>query len=471
MTRKNIDQLIEEMTIEEKADICTGDSFWTTKAFKKLGIPSMRMADGPHGIRKNLIKIDEMGFFGGVKLICFPTEAAWASSWNTEMVKEIGLALGEECESEKIDMILGPGINIKRHPLCGRNFEYISEDPYLTAVLGAAWVRGVQWTGIGSCIKHFVANNSEFERTTMNVKVDERALREIYMYAFEYIVKSEKPWAVMSAYNRLNGAYCSESKYLLTEILRNEWKYRGLVVSDWGAVDDITKAIDAGLNLEMPTTFEVSKNKIIRAVECGELSEYTLNKSVKYLLKTVLKSSINRGKIKIDKEAHHLQARKLARECIVLLKNEEKILPLDPEKKERIAVIGEMGKKPRYQGSGSSRVRPYYLENSFKELVDAVGRKKTITYSRGYDLDSDEIKEHLIEEAIQVAKSSDKVLLFVGLPDSHESESFDRETIDMPKNHLYLIDKVAEVNPNVVVILSNGSVVNMNPWHGKVRVY
>jgi len=469
MSEKNLDSLVAKMTLEEKASLCSGHSFWTTKAFKRYGIPSIRMSDGPHGIRRSVVPKDEVGFFGSVKEICFPTASAWASSWNVDLIEKMGMALGEECQAEGIDMLLGPGVNIMRTPLCGRNFEYISEDPYLTALLGAAWVKGLQWTGIGACVKHFTANNTEFERMTLSSEMDERTLREIYLFAFEYIVKNEKPWAIMSAYNRLNGVYCSENKYLLTDILRKEWGFNGIVISDWGAVDNRLEALKAGLNLEMPTSFGVTNRQIVEAVESGKLNEKILDESVKSILRVIIKGSIKKNKIKYNKDLHHKLARAVARESIVLLKNVDHILPLDKEKLNSVAVIGAMAKHPRYQGNGSSKVRPTWVEKAYDEIVQILGDKKKIKYAKGYSLDHDEPKLSLVEEAMNTAAEAEVAIVFAGLPDQHESESYDREHMNMPENHVKLIEAVAQVQKNVIVVLSNGSAVSMKPWDENVK--
>ncbi|MDF2788121.1 MAG: glycosyl hydrolase [Neobacillus sp.] len=464
--KRNIKQLIEEMTLEEKASLCSGLDFWHLKGIERLGIPSLMVTDGPHGLRKQSLSADHLGIYDSVPSTCFPSAVALASTWNTSLIEKVGVALGEECQAEDIAVLLGPGANIKRSPLCGRNFEYFSEDPYLSSELAASHIQGVQSQGVGTSLKHFAANNQEHRRMSVDAIVDERALREIYLASFENAVKKAQPWTVMCSYNKVNGEYAAENKTLLTDILREEWGFEGFVVSDWGAVNERVNGLEAGLELEMPPSHGLGDNKIIRAVQNAELSVDTLDRAVERLLKIIFKVVENKKEnATYDKEAHHQLAREVARESMVLLKNEDGILPL--KKEGTIAVIGEFAKTPRYQGGGSSHVNPTRLENIFDE-IQKVASTSTVVYAQGYDLKRDEIDEKLLAEAREAAIQSDVAVLFVGLPDRYESEGYDREHLRIPANHQILIEAVAEVQPNVVVVLSNGAPVEM-PWLSKAK--
>lgn len=462
MTR-DIKTIISQMTLEEKASLCSGKDWWNTKAIKRLGIPSIRMSDGAHGIRKQIGD----KFFESVPSICFPTGSALAASWDRKLLEKVGSALGEECQAENISIILAPSINIKRSPLCGRNFEYYSEDPYLSSELAASYIKGVQSQGVGTSIKHYAMNNQEERRLTVDVKVDERTIREIYLANFEVAVKQSQPWTVMCAYNKVNGKYCSENKYLLTDILRKEWGFEGFVVSDWGAVNERVDGLDAGLELEMPLSYGIGEKKIIEAIRSGKLKERILNRAVERLLKIIFKAADNKKKdATYDRELHHQLAREVARECMVLLKNKDNILPI---KREGIlAVIGAFAKNPKYQGGGSSNVNPTRIENAYDEIKKIAGDSIEILYTEGYRMDSDMMDRDLISEAIKKAKQSDIAVIFAGLPDKYESEGYDRENMNMPKNHTRLIEAIAEVNDNIVVVLSNGSPIEM-PWISKVK--
>ncbi len=462
MTR-DIKTIISQMTLEEKASLCSGKDWWNTKAIKRLGIPSIRMSDGAHGIRKQIGD----KFFESAPSICFPTGSALAASWDRKLLEKVGSALGEECQAENISIILAPSINIKRSPLCGRNFEYYSEDPYLSSELAASYIKGVQSQGVGTSIKHYAMNNQEERRLTVDVKVDERTIREIYLANFEVAVKQSQPWTVMCAYNKVNGKYCSENKYLLTDILRKEWGFEGFVVSDWGAVNERVDGLDAGLELEMPLSYGIGEKKIIEAIRSGKLKERILNRAVERLLKIIFKAADNKKKdATYDRELHHQLAREVARECMVLLKNKDNILPI---KREGIlAVIGAFAKNPKYQGGGSSNVNPTRIENAYDEIKKIAGDSIEILYTEGYRMDSDMMDRDLISEAIKKAKQSDIAVIFAGLPDKYESEGYDRENMNMPKNHTRLIEAIAEVNDNIVVVLSNGSPIEM-PWISKVK--
>ncbi|MEG0308001.1 MAG: glycoside hydrolase family 3 C-terminal domain-containing protein [Clostridium sp.] len=455
----NIKELIKEMTIEEKASLCSGLNFWNTKSVERLNIPSIMMTDGPHGLRKQAAASDHLGLNESVKATCFPTASALACSWNRDLVKDLGVALGEECQAEDVSIILGPGVNIKRSPLCGRNFEYYSEDPYLSSQLAKNQIQGTQSQGVGTSIKHFAANNQEHRRMTIDTIIDERALREIYLASFETAIREAKPWTVMCSYNKLDGEFCSENYRLLTEILRNQWGYEGFVVSDWGAVNDRDKALYAGLELQMPADGGVGDAIIVEAIKKGTLSETVLDTAVERLLNIIFKAVENKKeKATFSKEDHHELARNIARECVVLLKNEEKILPL--KKNEKIAVIGDLAKKVRYQGGGSSHINPTMIDNLYEEIVNLVGEDK-VTYSRGYDLSTDGINEELVNEAKKLASEAEKVVLFIGLPERYESEGFDRKHLRMPKNQEAIVGQLQSVNKNIIVVLSNGSPIEM----------
>lgn len=462
---RDIKKLISQMTLEEKASLCSGLDLWHLKGVERLGIPSIMVSDGPHGLRKQ--NAEHIELKTSVPATCFPTAVGLASSWNRELVEKVGAAIGEECQAEGVSVLLGPGANIKRSPLCGRNFEYFSEDPYLSSEMAASHIKGVQSQGVGTSLKHFAANNQEHRRMSVDAVIDERTLREIYLASFEGAVKKGKPWTVMCSYNRVNGEYASENKYLLTDILRDEWGFDGVVVSDWGAVNERVKALEAGLDLEMPSSFGIRDQQIVQAVKEGKLSEEVLDRAVERILNLLFKAVDGRKEnATYDKEAHHQLAREVARECMVLLKNEDKILPL--KRQGTIAVIGEFARKPRYQGGGSSHVNPTKLDDIYEEIKKSAGNSVNVLYAKGYRLDKDEVDEGLLEEAKQVAMNADVAVIFAGLPEHYESEGYDRQHMRMPESHCALIEGVAEVQPNVVVVLSNGSPVEM-PWIDKVK--
>ncbi|OKP89256.1 glycoside hydrolase family 3 C-terminal domain-containing protein [Paenibacillus sp. P32E] len=463
----DIKHLISQMTLEEKAGLCSGLDFWHTKGIERLGIPSVMVTDGPHGLRKQAESADHLGLHNSVPATCFPSAAGLASSWNRELIRRVGEALGRECQAEDVAVLLGPGANIKRSPLNGRNFEYFSEDPYLSSEMAANHIQGVQSQGVGTSLKHFAANNQEHRRMSTDAVIDERTLREIYLASFEGAVKQSQPWSVMCSYNRVNGEYASESETLLTRILRDEWGFEGFVVSDWGAVNERVKALQAGLELEMPSSGGIGDAKIVAAVNSGELSMETLDLAVERLLSFIGKRTENRMEnASFDPEEHHRLAREVARESMVLLKNEDSLLPLAQEGK--IAIIGEFAKKPRYQGGGSSHVNPTKLDDAFAELQAVAGASASFQYAQGYELGSDEINEELLREAREAALQSEVAVLFLGLPDRYESEGYDRSHLSLPASHIALIEAVAEVQENLIVVLSNGSPVEM-PWLGKTK--
>ena len=456
--------LVSQMTVEEKARLLSGDGSWTTHAVERLGIPSIFMTDGPHGLRK----ATGPNTAESVPATCFPTASALASSWNTELLRQVGEALAQECQTHDVQLLLGPGINMKRSPQGGRNFEYFSEDPVLAGQLAAAYIQGVQGQGVGTSLKHFAVNNQEHERMVSSSNLDERTLHEIYLPAFEIAIKEAQPWSVMCAYNKVNGVYASENEVLLERILRDEWGFEGFVVSDWGAVSDRVKGVMAGLNLEMPGSGEVNRKKIIAAVETGRLPVSRLDEVVTGLLTVVLRAKdSHRPGTTFNVEQHQELARKAAGESIILLKNEDALLPLDPRGTTKIAVIGAFAKTPRYQGAGSSQVNPTRQTRAYDELVRLGGGEARFGYAAGYDLEG-VTTEQLIEEARKQARNADVAIVFAGLPDSHESEGFDRASLEMPEGHIRLIEAVSEVQSRVVVVLMNGSAITM-PWAGKVK--
>lgn len=464
---RDINKLISQMTLEEKAGLCSGADFWRTKAVERLGIPSILMTDGPHGLRKQDGESDHLGINKSVPATCFPSAAGLACSWDKELISKVGAALGEECQAEDVSILLGPGANIKRSPLCGRNFEYFSEDPFLSSNMAASFIKAVQNQGVGTSLKHFAVNNQEQRRMSISAELDERTLREIYLASFEEAVKEGKPWTVMAAYNKVNGEYCSENKKLLNDILKDEWGFEGLVVSDWGAVNERELGLEAGLELEMPASNGFGDNKIIEAVKSGKLDEDVLNNAVERIFNIVFKAVDNKKEnITYSKDEHHSIAREVVRECMVLLKNEDNVLPL--KEVESVAIIGAFAKKPRYQGGGSSHINPTRVDNIYEEFEKLAGSSAKLTYSQGYNLDNDDIDEVLISEAKELAKNSRVAVIFAGLPDRYESEGFDRKHLRIPENHIKLIEAVAEVQSNIIVVLSNGAPVEM-PWLGKVK--
>lgn len=463
---RDLKKLISTMTLEEKAGLCSGFDFWNTKAIERLDIPSIMMTDGPHGLRKQRASADHLGLFDSVPATCFPSAAGLATSWDRELLRKVGVALGEECQAEQVGILLGPGANIKRSPLCGRNFEYFSEDPYLSTELAAEHILGVQSQGVGASLKHFAANNQEHRRMTTNAVVDERTLREIYLASFEGAVKKGQPWTVMCAYNQLNGEYCAENHRLLTDILKDEWGHEGFVVSDWGAVNERAEGIAAGLELEMPASGGVGDQKIIDAVREGRLSEQKLDAAVERILRVIYKAVDHRKPgSTYDMEAHHQLAREVARESMVLLKNEDRILPL--KKGGRIAVVGALAKQLRYQGGGSSHIKPTKMDDLMVELAKAGGSAE-ISYAEGYALNTDDTDTLLLDEAIQAAKDADVTIIFAGLPDRYESEGFDRTHLGLPNNQMKLIEGITAIQKQVVVVLSNGAPIEM-PWIDDVK--
>jgi beta-glucosidase len=451
------------MTLEEKADFCSGKDFWHLPGLERLDIPSIMVTDGPHGLRKQGQNADHMGAHRSIPATCFPTASALASSWDLTLMEQVGKALGETCVDEDVSVLLGPGMNIKRSPLCGRNFEYFSEDPMLSGQIAAALVNGIQSQGVGACLKHFAVNNQELGRMYMDAIVDDRALREIYLRGFEIAVKTAKPWTVMCAYNRLNGIYCSEHDWLLNQVLRQEWGFDGAVMTDWGAANDRPRGVAAGLDLEMPGSGGINDALVAQAVREGALDEALLNQAVARNIALSL-SSEQRQKPSgnLDLDGQHDLARTAAAQSCVLLKNEGELLPITTSAS--VALIGAFAKKPRFQGAGSSQVRPTRIETLFDALSTEI---VNLTYAAGYDPALSAMDQSLIEEAVGHARQADVAVVYAGLPAIYESEGFDRAHLDLPEQHDALIKAVCAVNPKTVVVLANGAPVSM-PWIDEV---
>lgn len=464
MDKNEIRALLQKMTTEEKAALLGGKTVWQTRENERLSIPSIFLSDGPHGLRKQAGAGDHLGLNASLEATCFPTAATIANSWDEKLGEELGEALGEEAASMDVDVLLGPGLNIKRSPLCGRNFEYFSEDPYLSGKMAAAYIRGIQRMGVAACPKHFAVNSQELRRMAMDAVVDERTLREIYLTGFEIAVKEGKSKAIMSSYNRVNGTYANENKHLLTDILRNEWGFDGMVVSDWGGSNDAVKAVEAGANLEMPNCGYSSAREIVKAVKDGTLSESVLDERVCELVKVImdLKEHKNTGRGEkhsgFNREEHHRLAKRAAAESMVLLKNEASILPLDRNKK--LAIIGDFAFAPRYQGAGSSMVNPTKVE-----AVAGIARDYKLNIlgmTRGYKRDGD-VDEAEKKAALDLAEKADIVIFCFGLNEISESEGLDRTHMRIPQNQIELLQDISKVNENVVGILSAGSAMEM-PW-------
>jgi beta-glucosidase len=461
-----IKDLIAQMTLDEKASLCSGQNFWFTKSIQRLGIPSIMLTDGPHGLRKQAFSDDHLGINESIPATCFPTASALAATWNRDLVEQVGVAIGEECCQEKVGVILGPGANIKRSPLCGRNFEYFSEDPYLSGEMAKSHIQGVQSQGIGASLKHYAANNQEYRRMTIDAVVDERALHEIYLAGFEIAVRDAQPWTVMGAYNRLNGTYCCENPFILRDLLKDKWGHSGLAVTDWGAMNERVPALKAGLDLEMPGSTGDNDALIVKAIRSGELDESVLDQAVERILKIIFKAHDTLAEeYTYDPDEHHALARKVAGEGAVLLKNEDQTLPL--AKETRVALLGAFAKSPRYQGAGSSLIKPTRLDNLHAEMVKIAGAERII-YAAGYPSKGLVVDENLLNQAIQVAEQADVVVIHIGLPDSFEVEGVDRTHLALPESHNRLVEAVAAIHDNVVVVLSNGAPVEM-PWAGDVQ--
>lgn len=458
---KKVNKLVSELTLEEKASLCSGRDDWSTQPVERLDIPWIWVADGPHGLRR-APATNKPGYGDQEPATCFPTASALAATWDLDLVYDVGVALGEECQALDVNVLLGPGVNIKRSVLGGRNFEFFSEDPVLSGEMGAAFINGVQSQGVGTSLKHYVANNVETMRMYMNSDVDTRTLHEIYLTPFEISVKKAQPWTVMACYNRVQGVYGTQSPYLLNDILKEQWGFEGVVISDWFAVVDRVEGIKSGMHIEMPGVNTVNDSLIVEAVKNGDLDEAVLDDLVKEILFIVLRAK------KLDKEnadqkiaEHHMLARHVSAEAATLLKNNNNILPID-KKYKKIAIIGEFASNPRYQGNGSSEVKPTQIDNILDIIDQEYKKGKKITYAQGYSL-SDDNDFTLIDEAKDAAKDAEIALVFAGLPLHYESEGIDRKHINMPASHNKLISEIVAVQKNTVVILTNGSAIAM-PW-------
>lgn len=478
---KKIKEILNSLTLEEKASLCSGVGLWQTRPLEDKGIPEIWMADGSNGVRimkpvnqerkqdtSDFLKVTDLTqnsptITNQYEAVCYPSGASLASTWDTELIEEMGEALGDECRYFKVNLLLAPGINIKRSPLGGRGYEYYSEDPYLTGKVAESFIKGVQKTGTGTSIKHFAANNAETLRINMSSDVDERALREIYLAPFEIGVKNAKPWTVMSSYNKVNGVQMAENRELLTDILRDEWGFDGVVVSDWGGVKDRIKALEAGNDLDMPEN-QRNNQSIVDAVRRGILSEAVLDQSVERILELVFKAKEQECFTdKMDFESHRNLSRKVAEESVVLLKNEGGLLPITKEKYKKVAVIGAFAREPRYQGGGCTLVNPIRISRPYEEMEKLAGKDIELTYAKGYEL-KDETSDELIHEAEEAAREADIAVIFGGLWVAYDREGFDRKHLEIDSSHIRLIEAVSRVQKRVVVVLSNGDAVVMSPW-------
>lgn len=460
-----INEIIKKMALKDKAVLCCGYDGWGTVPFEKYGIPAIITSDGPHGLRKKVDDDVQLSLVSGVPATCFPTAVTTASSWDRSLLHDIGEAIGEECQQENVQVLLGPGANIKRSPLNGRNFEYFSEDPLLSSQMAKNHIAGVQSKGVGTSLKHFFANNQETNRMVANAVIDDRTMREIYLASFEAAVKEAQPKTIMCSYNKINGVYGSQNKFSLTDVLRDEWGFEGFVMSDWGAVDERHEALSAGLELEMPSSSGIGPSKIVKAVKKGTLKKEDLDTAVRRLLKVIFElEESKQADFKYDADAHNELAAKALTESAVLLKNENNILPLT--KSGSIAVIGDMADTPRIQGAGSSQVTPTKLTGILEAIKD-FAPEANISYAKGYEREINEPADALIAEAVEAAKASDIAIVVAGLPENFESEGYDRTHMRVPDSHIALIDAVCAVQPNTIVVLINGSPVEL-PFADKV---
>ena len=450
------------MTLEEKAGMCSGLDFWHLKEVEHLGIPKVMVSDGPHGLRKQDEKGDHLGINDSIKAVCFPPAVLSACSFDRGLMEEMGKAIGREAQANDVSVVLGPAVNIKRSPLCGRNFEYYSEDPYLAGEIAAAFVKGVQSQHVGTSIKHFAANNQEYRRMSSSSEVDERTLREIYFPAFETAVKKAQPCTFMCSYNQINGTFASENKWLLTDVLRGEWGFKGYVMSDWGAVNDRVKGLEAGLELEMPASGGDNDAMIVKAVKDGALEEKILDQAVERILRIIFEYADHRKPQEFTMEKDHEEAQHIAEESMVLLKNENHILPLKTS--EKAAFIGGFARNPRFQGGGSSHINCFKTTN----VLDSVPCDAQVVYAEGFPADRDFYDKALADEAVKAAAEADKAVIFAGLPESFESEGYDRSHMRLPKCQNRLITEILKVQPNTVIVLHNGSPVEM-PWLGEIK--
>lgn len=451
--------LVARMSVDEKASLMSGSTFWHLQPLAQYELPQIMVSDGPHGLRKQGNQADHMGLTASVPATCFPTAVTLASSWNRELIHQVGAAIGAECQAEGVSVLLAPGVNIKRSPLCGRNFEYYSEDPYMAGEMAAAFVQGVQSTGTGASLKHFAVNNQEAQRMVVDTLVDRRTLFEIYLPAFEAAVTQAQPWTVMCAYNRFNGIYCSEHEELLSVILRDRWGFKGLVVTDWGAVNDRTRGIAAGLELEMPSSGGVNDRLVAAQVKGGALDEAHLDRAASRVTQLIMASKNNAAPAEVDFDAHHALARRAAAEGAVLLKNTG-LLPLKAGAS--VALIGAFADTPRFQGAGSSQVNAAKLDRPLDAFAERLGADN-VTYAKGFDAELAEADAALIDEAVAAAKAANVAIIMAGLPPLFEAEGFDRTHLRQPEQIEKLISAVADANENCVVVLSNGAPIEM-PW-------
>lgn len=460
--RQQAQTIIKQMSSEQKAQFVSGADFWHLEALPDLGVKQAMVSDGPSGLRKQDESADHLGINDSIKAVAFPTGSALAATFDQGLAEELGHRLGKEAQAVDLSVVLGPAINIKRSPLAGRNFEYLSEDPYLAGKMGAAYIKGVQAEGVGTSVKHYAANNQENLRMSSSSNMDERTLREIYLAPFELAIKEGKPDTVMNSYNKVNGVYTSENKYLLTDILRKEWGFEGYVMTDWGAESDRIKALQAGQDLEMPGDGHANTKLILAALEKGELDIADLDRAMENILTMTLREQAESRTEEFDYEGDHAFSQKVAEESMVLLKNENHILPLNDQ--ESVAFIGDFAAKPRFQGGGSSHVNAFKLVS----VLDAVADKENVTYLPGFERDSDEDNPEMLAQALKLAQKVDKVVVFAGLPDRYESEGYDRSHLHLPQNQINLIERLAAINENLIVVLHNGSVVEL-PFKDKVK--
>ena len=459
---RDLKKIVSEMTLEEKAGMCSGLDFWHLKEVEHLGIPKVMVSDGPHGLRKQDEKGDHLGINDSIKAVCFPPAVLSACSFDRGLMEEMGKAIGREAQANDVSVVLGPAVNIKRSPLCGRNFEYYSEDPYLAGEIAAAFVKGVQSQHVGTSIKHFAANNQEYRRMSSSSEVDERTLREIYFPAFEIAVKKAQPYTFMCSYNQINGTFASENKWLLTDVLRGEWGFKGYVMSDWGAVNDRVKGLEAGLELEMPASGGDNDAMIVKAVKDGVLEEKILDQAVERILRIIFEYADHRKPQEFTMEKDHEEAQHIAEESMVLLKNENHILPLKTS--EKAAFIGGFARNTRFQGGGSSHINCFKTTN----VLDSVPCDAQVVYAEGFPADRDFYDKVLADEAVKAAAEADKAVIFAGLPESFESEGYDRSHMRLPECQHRLITEILKVQPNTVIVLHNGSPVEM-PWLGEIK--
>lgn len=452
----SIDPIVAGLSNIDAAALGSGDSFWYSKEI--ADIPAVNLTDGPHGLRKQAGSADHLGLAQAIPATCFPPAVALSQTWDVELVNRVGVALGEESQTEGVGVLLGPGINIKRDPRCGRNFEYFSEDPVLAGDLGTAWVSGVQSQGVGTSLKHFAANNQEADRMRVSANIDERTLRELYLRPFQKVVEAAQPWTVMCSYNKINGTYASEHPWLLTDVLRGEWGFEGYVVSDWGAVNDRVAAVKAGLDLQMPADGGAADAALVKAIDLGEIDRETVDIAASRVARISRRVRDSRREgFQYDVEAHHQVARDAAAASIVLLKNDRSILPLKAGA--NLAVIGEFAKAPRIQGAGSSHVNAQKLDVALDEIRAIFGDE--VAYAQGYSTTKPETSPSFYEEAVSAAGAADVAVVLMGLGERQESEGFDREDIEIPADQLALLEQIAAVQKNIVVVLTHGAVLRL----------